>query len=121
MDTGLWTLMNPCVPPTGTSSWTRYIITFVDGMASLLTRPCSRGALPKVPGTVCVLKLFLSLLYRLILQQRLEARLENIRDGEDGDKLCPSTPIDFYGQHFDYPNSCASSVGVVEIIVLCVC
>ena len=35
MDTGLWTLMNPCVPPTGTSSWTRYVITLVDGMASV--------------------------------------------------------------------------------------
>ena len=45
------------------------------------------------------------------VMQRIEAHLENIRSGEDGEKLCASTPHDFYGRHFDHPDSCANSVG----------
>ena len=44
------------------------------------------------------------------VMQRIEARLENIRSGEDGKRLCASTPHDFYGRHFDHPDSCANPV-----------
>ena len=42
--------------------------------------------------------------------QRIEAHLENIHSGEDEEKLCASTPHDFYGRHFDHPDSCANGV-----------
>jgi len=40
--------------------------------------------------------------------RRVEAHLQNIHDGEDGEKLCASTPFDIYGRHFDGPDSCAN-------------
>jgi len=41
-------------------------------------------------------------------RRRVEAHLANIHDGEDGEKLCASAPYDFYGQHFDHPDSCSN-------------
>ncbi|KIM74485.1 hypothetical protein PILCRDRAFT_79991 [Piloderma croceum F 1598] len=41
-------------------------------------------------------------------RRRLEAHLENIHEGEYGEKLCSSTPYGFFGQHFDHPDSCAN-------------
>jgi len=46
-------------------------------------------------------------------RRRLESHLENIHDGEDGEKLCASSPHDFYGQHFDYPDSCGNWGGQI--------
>jgi len=40
--------------------------------------------------------------------RRVEAHLENIHGGEDGEKLCASVPFDIYGRHFDHPDSCAN-------------
>jgi hypothetical protein len=47
------------------------------------------------------------------ISQRFEAHLENIHEGEDGEKLCASTPYDFFGQHFEHPDSCANWVSFV--------
>jgi len=44
-------------------------------------------------------------------RRRIEAHLENIHQGEDGEKLCASRPHDFYGRHFDHPDSCANWEG----------
>jgi len=41
-------------------------------------------------------------------QRRIEAHLEDIRWGEDWEQLCASAPHDFYGRHFDRPDSCAN-------------
>jgi len=41
-------------------------------------------------------------------RRRFLAQLVNFHDGEDGEKLCASTPIDFYGKHFDSPHSCVN-------------
>jgi len=41
-------------------------------------------------------------------RRRLLAHLVNIHDGEDGEKLCSSTPLDFHGRHFDGPHSCVN-------------
>jgi hypothetical protein len=41
-------------------------------------------------------------------KRRIEAHLENIHSGEDWEKLCASAPHDFYGRHFDWPDSCAN-------------
>lgn len=43
--------------------------------------------------------------------QRVEAHLEGVHDGDDGEKLCASTPNDFYGKHFDGPHTCVNWVG----------
>jgi len=44
--------------------------------------------------------------------QRIEAHLENIYSGEDGETLCGSAPHSFYGKHFDHPDSCANWVSL---------
>jgi len=48
-------------------------------------------------------------------RRRVEAHLESIHDGEDGDKLCGSAPFDIYGRHFDRPDSCANWDGTFGI------
>lgn len=48
--------------------------------------------------------------------QRIEAHLQDIHSGEDWDKLCASTPYDFYGRHFDHPDSCANRVSICIIL-----
>lgn len=40
--------------------------------------------------------------------RRIEAHLQDIHWGEDWEKLCASAPYDFYGRHFDHPDSCAN-------------
>ena len=45
--------------------------------------------------------------------QRIEAHLENVGWGEDGEKLCASAPHDFYERHFDHPDSCANWVSYI--------
>jgi len=41
-------------------------------------------------------------------RRRIEAHLEDILWGEDWEKLCASAPHDFYGRHYDHPDSCAN-------------
>jgi len=41
-------------------------------------------------------------------RRRFLAHLVNYHDGEDGEKLCASTPFDFRGRHFDKPQSCVN-------------
>ena len=43
----------------------------------------------------------------------VSAHLENVRDGEDADKLCASTPLNIYGRHILRPDSCALRVSPV--------
>jgi len=54
------------------------------------------------------------------LSQMIEAHLENVREGEDADKLCASTPLDIYGRHILNPDSCGLHVSpVVMILLIC--
>ncbi|KIM79069.1 hypothetical protein PILCRDRAFT_823917 [Piloderma croceum F 1598] len=41
-------------------------------------------------------------------RRRIEAHLQDIHWGEDWEKLCASAPYEFYGRHFDHPDSCAN-------------
>jgi hypothetical protein len=83
-----------------------------DRTTSLFTS-APRAVPPKALGDACVL--FASTYYFVLtnIYQRLEAHLESIHEGEDGEKLCASTPYDFFGQHFDHPDSCANWVSFV--------
>ncbi|KAJ2932416.1 hypothetical protein H1R20_g4728, partial [Candolleomyces eurysporus] len=39
-------------------------------------------------------------------KRRIESELQNIRYGDDGMKMCSSTPADFHDLHFEGPHSC---------------
>ncbi|KAJ2929918.1 hypothetical protein H1R20_g7164, partial [Candolleomyces eurysporus] len=39
-------------------------------------------------------------------KRRIESELQNIRYGDDGMKMCSSTPTDFHDLHFEGPHSC---------------
>ncbi|KAJ2929913.1 hypothetical protein H1R20_g7169, partial [Candolleomyces eurysporus] len=39
-------------------------------------------------------------------KRRIESQLQNLRYGDDGMRMCSSTPADFHGLHFQGPHSC---------------
>ena len=113
--TGVLTSVNPRVPPIGISSRTKYvhcprnIYSFVyPDLRVVLLKACTDGYVSNMP-----LSIVPGIKY---VMQRIEAHLENIHSEEDGEKLCASTPHDFYGRHFDHPDSCAN---LVSHIVAC--
>jgi len=44
--------------------------------------------------------------------QRYDARLENLRDKDNWEEMCSTTPADFAWHHFDHPDSCEDRVGL---------
>ncbi|KAJ2929919.1 hypothetical protein H1R20_g7165, partial [Candolleomyces eurysporus] len=41
-------------------------------------------------------------------KRRIESQLQNLQRGDDGMRMCSSTPADFHGLHFEGPHSCVS-------------
>jgi hypothetical protein len=73
-----------------------------------------RGVLLKALTDAYVSKCFPHLPLRIhCIWQRIKAHLEDVHWEEDWDKLCASAPHDFYGRHFDRPDSCVNRVGSI--------
>ena len=73
-----------------------------------------RGVLLKALTDAQVSKCFPHLPLRIHrIWQRIEAHLEDVHWEEDWEKLCASTPHDFYGRHFNRPDSCVNRVSSI--------
>ncbi len=49
-----------------------------------------------------------------VKKKRIEARLENLRKGDDWQFMCVTTPADIDGQYYSTPAECSNQVSIAQ-------